>query len=615
MYKNGFLKVMAATPKIVAGNINNNEKEIIKVLNNSDAGVIVFPELALTGYSVSDLFYQEFFIKETIDSLKNILAKNKHEGIAVIGMPLDINGGLFNVGVIIQKNNILGVVPKYYLPNNQEFQEKRWFLSGFDATFTEVRLFSKMVPFGNIIFKEESKNISLGVEICQDLWSIISPADDLVMAGANVLLNLSASTELVYKEKHRRNAILDHTRKQVSAYIYTTTGIYESSSEAVFSSHKLIASMGEMIEESAVINYEADSIVADINIDAINFKRRQDTNYREAVFKNEFEYQEVFFNLTENEQYEFYKEQNKLPFSLDDYDKNKVLNILTAALVKKLSFLPKNLQKIVIGLSGGLDSTHALIVAHNAFKIMKLPLKDIIAVIMPAEASSNNSKSDALELAKLLKVTHNTIEINETLNRHLKDINHHDKDVTYENAQARIRTLILMDLANKYEGIVLGTGDLSEIALGFMTYNGDQMSMYAINAGVPKTLMKELVLFYANNEYSFAKDVLNRVAQKKISPELLKGQETEDIIGSYEINDFIMYHHLNQGMAEDNLIWLVEGTFKTSLVEAANYVKRFLNRFYSQQFKRASMPEGPKIFDISLSPRLSYRMPSDIVRK
>ena len=616
MYKNGFVKVLAATPNIIVGDIMNNANKILNTLNNTKASIVVFPELSLTGYTLSDLFFQERTITQSLNALEYILKNNQHEGLSAIGMPLEINHVLFNVAVVIQKSKILGIVPKYFLPNNQEFSEKRWFVSGMNLDIEKIKIFNQEVPIGNIIFKEPSKNIGVGVEICQDLWSIKTPADDLAMAGANIILNLSASTELVNKDNLRRNAVLDHSRKQMAAYVYTTTGIYESSSEALFSSHKIIAALGKLINESDPISYNDDYLLADININEINYHRRQDSNYRDSVFKNEFKYKIVEFTLKETNKYHFSQPISKTPFIPENENElNKIYRILTASLIKKLSSLPANLRKIVIGFSGGLDSTHALIIAYNAFKEMNLPLKDLHVIIMPALASSKQSMEDAITISKKLGITPEIINIQDSVDLHLKDINHKEIDVTYENAQARIRTLILMNLANKYQGFVLGTGDLSEIALGFMTYNGDQMSMYAINSGLPKTLIQALTKYYAKNEYQFIEEELNRIVNKKISPELLKNQNTEDILGSYLINDFIMYYHLECGLDDNKLIWLIEEVFSLTTEEATTYVNRFINRFYNQQFKRTTMPEGPKVFNLSLSPRKSYIMPSDIIRK
>lgn len=615
MYKNGFLKVAAVTPKIIAGDILNNQNEIINILNKSKAALVLFPELTLTGYSIADLFFQDKTIKDSLKGLNNILINNKHEGLAFIGMPLSINNILFNVGVVIQGSKILGVIPKYYLPNNGEYQEKRWFESGFKANIKEVNILNQKVPFGKILFKEIDKDITLGVEICQDMWQINPPSNDLAMAGANVILNLSASSQLVNKDELRRNIVKEHSRRQVSAYLYTTTGIYESSSEHLYSSQKLITCLGEVLNEGSSISYEESIIEADLNITHINFKRRQDSNYRSNGFNNENEYQTVVFNLNEDTNFIFSNEINLKPYVLNDYKLNHIYEILTASLVKKISSLPKNNQKVILGLSGGLDSAHALIIAYNAFKKLDLPLSDLISVAMPAKVSSESSMNDAINLTKGLGLELTVINIEKMVEQHLNDINHKELDVTYENAQARIRTLVLMDLANKYPGFVLGTGDLSEIALGFMTYNGDQMSMYGINSGLPKTTIQALVKYYANNEYTNIKDVLLKIVNKKISPELLKDQTTESIIGSYEINDFIMHYHLECGLELEQLIWLVETVFEITNTEASNYVNRFINRFYNQAFKRTVMPEGPKVFELSMSPRNTFKLPSDLVRK
>lgn len=616
MYKNGFIKVTAATPKIVAGDILNNQNEILNILNKNKSSIVVFPELAITGYTVSDLFYQEKTLKDALNALSYIIKNSKHQGLSAIGMPLNINGGLFNVAVVLFKNKIIGIVPKNYLPNNSEFQEKRWFISGKQANFNKVNLFNEEIPFGNLLFKDNNKEISIGVEICQDLWAIKTPADDLAAAGANIILNLSASSELVGKGILRKNAVLDHSRKQMSAYIYTTTGIFESSAETLFSSHKIIASTGTLLKESPLIEYESSVLETDINVTEINYKRRQDSNFRESIFNNTIKYEQINVDFNEENNYQFTDKFNLKPFvSESSEDLDHISNILTASLVKKLTSLPEQNRKIILGVSGGLDSTHALIIAYKAFKILGLPLEHIYSVVMPANSSTSKSMTDAVELIEGLNLKPLIIDINNGVIEHLKDLDHDKIDVTFENAQARIRTLFLMNLANKYNGFVLGTGDLSEIALGFMTYNGDQMSMYGINAGLPKTLIQELTTYYANNEFKNIKDVLIRIVDKKISPELLEKQDTEEIIGTYLINDFIMYYHLESGLEDDKLIWLIEKAFDLNKEEAVTYVTRFLGRFYNQQFKRSTLPEGPKVFNLGLSPRNSYKLPSDIKRK
>jgi len=613
MYKHGFLKVEIPHINLIAGDIENNKNEILRIINNSKAGVIVFPELTLTGYTISDLFYFEKTLKKALNALNYILHNNNYKGIFVVGFPLEIQSAIFNVAAVIKNNEILGIVPKYFLPNTQEFQEKRWFSSGLDATFNRVEIFGKQVPFGNILFREKDKNIIIGVEICQDLWNIKTPSDDLATAGANVILNLSASPALVGKEKIRRNAVLDHSRKQVCAYLYSTSGKYESSSETLFSSHKIIGCIGNLLAETSSVDFENKSIIEDINITMINYQRRQDSNYKESIFKNQFKYQYVDFSLKENDNFSFANKIIQKPFiSGNDDDLKNAFDILTAALIKKIISLPANMQKIVLGLSGGLDSAHALIIAHRAFEILKLPLAHLYVVIIPAQGSTKKSMDDALTLAKGLNITPIIIDINDNVENHLNHLDHKKEDVTYENVQARMRTLYLMNLSNKYNAMVLGTGDLSEIALGFMTYNGDQMSMYAINSGIPKTLIQELMKYYAKNKYKNIEDILLKIVEKKISPELLINQDTEEIIGKYLINDFILYHHLYSGLDKEKLVWFVEKAFKIKKEESLEYVTRFLSRFYLQQFKRTTLPDGPKVLNLSLSPRNSYKLPSDV---
>ena len=370
-----------------------------------------------------------------------------------------------------------------------------------------------------------------------------------------------------------------------------------------------------MVAESMPFDIEETMLVADLDMTAIAYQKRQDSTYRDQHMKIFHEFQIVDFNVLETNAYKFEKPLNALPFiNLNHQEEDlKVANHLQIyGLVKKLESLPKSANKIIVGISGGLDSALALIVSHQAMKILNRDPKDIIAVTMPAQATSNNSKSFALDLMKKLGVTCLEIPIKEEVNNHLKAINHDQLDVTYENAQARMRTLVLMDLANKYGGFVLGTGDLSEIALGWMTYNGDQMSMYAVNAGLPKTWVQHLIKFHAEHEYLDVKDTLLGILNAPITPELLDNQETELSIGKYEINDFILYHHLQQGADEDKIRWLLPYAFDLTKDEVLVYVKRFYQRFYTQQFKRQTLPEGPKILGISLSPRGEYRMPSDI---
>lgn len=614
MYKNGFLKVAAITTKMEIGNISYNANSVLEALSKYEAGILLFPELTLTGYTASDLFYHPAFIEEVKDGLKRILDNNKNEGIVAIGMPLSVNDVLFNVAVVIKKDKILGIIPKYHQPHTGEFYEKRWFQSGYNARFDEVTLFGQTVPFGKMIFVDEDKNIKIGVEVCEDGWANISPSDDLVLAGANIILNLSASTELVGKRETRRVLIKDHSRKQVGAYVYTTTGSFESVAEAIFSNHKMIASLGKILVESYMPNQKTHAIIGDINIPEIVFARHQSNHFKEQE-KAEHNYKIVPISIKEEDNYEFSGEIDQLPFvgGLDDIEEAFYLQV--AALKQKLLTLPKSLRKLVVGISGGLDSTLALLVAYQAFIELEYDLIDIIAVTMPAKVTTKDSFRLANELMDKLGVKKLTIPINESVEQHLKDINHEsDDDTVYENAQARIRTLILMDLANKENGIVLGTGDLSEIALGWMTYNGDQMSMYNVNLGIPKTVIPYILSYYGmmHKKLSVTLEEINNLP---ISPELKMDQNTEDEVGKYEINDFILYHYLNSGLSEKQIVWFVEKAFDLSNKESHLYVERFFNRFFNSQFKRQVMPEGPKIFDINLSARGHYKLPSDIKKK
>lgn len=618
MFKRGVLKVAAATPAIVTGDVAHNRDEILKILNESDAGAIVFPELSITGYSASDLFYQESFIRDAHDSLKVIMDQTTFKGIYIIGAPLELFGILYNCAIVFQHHKILGVIPKHYLPNYHEFYEKRWFHTGFKTEIKSIQLFGQDVPFGYLIFESEKHMIRFGVEICQDLWATYTPADDMSLAGANLIFNLSASTERVNKPAVRRHLVLDHSRKQMTAYVYTSSGHFESTSEVVFSPHKIIANQGTLVVEDRRFINHSTVISADIDLMGINYQKRMDSTYRDMHMLIQNDYQFIPFQLEEVEEYLFSKPPSKAPFlDMDNlYDRFEEANELQVfALMSRLNAMPKHSNRIVIGISGGLDSTLALLVSHQAMKNLGRDPKEIIAVTMPAEVTSSKTLNLSKRLMDKLIVTAHTIPINDALDLHLKSIDHHEKDVTYENAQARIRTLILMDLANKHGGFVLGTGDLSEIALGFMTYNGDQMSMYAINSGLPKTWIKALIKHHMETRFSHLKDELTEVLESPISPELKKNQETEDIIGRYDINDFILYHHLENGADSHKIIWLLSAAYGLTKDESFTYVDRFFRRFYSQQFKRQTLPEGPKILGISLSPRGQYRLPSDVKRK
>lgn len=618
MNKYGFIKVCAITPELLVGNPKNNVEEMLKILNNVKASIAAFPELSISAYTCNDLFFQHSLINDVNDALQELLNKNPFEGILIVGAPIDVEGALYNTAIVIKKNKILGIVPKQFIPNTDEFYEKRWFKSGRDLTYRKINFLDQEVYFGNIIFECENLDLRFGVEICEDMWAPISPGNLLSVNGANMIINLSASNEVLGKDQIRRNAVLDHSRRNGGAYLYVSAGVNESTSETVFSGHNIIAALGEMIVETENFSQESEVIYGDIDISKINFRRRKNSSLRDSLNNYPFTFIRVPFKLEETIDYDFSQKIDPEPFVPKDdvlVKFNKIASLQEYALFKRLKHI--NTKRVVIGISGGLDSTLALLIAHQAFLKLGWDTKGIIAVSMPGLATSNRTKSNATKLMEALNVTMLEKPIRESVNEHFALIGHNPeiKDLTYENVQARMRTMILMNLATKLNGFVLGTGDLSELALGWCTYNGDQMSMYGINAGLPKTMVRFMIANYAKYKYQNIKETLLDIVATPISPELSgTDQKTEDAIGKYEINDFILYRFLTAGDDSDRIKFLLKVVFKMNPEEANKSVNNFFRRFYSQQFKRQALPDGPKILDISLAPRSDFRMPSDVKR-
>ncbi len=616
MTKLGYLKVALATPKITVGNPLLNVEPIVKLLNQSKAGLVLFPELCLTGYTSGDLFFQADYLNKALQALSAIMDQTTYQGVYVVGMPLKIQDVLYNVAVVVQGKEIKGVVPKYFLPNSREFYEKRWFQSGHQMHLNIVKVLNQEVRFGRVIFIDETSDISFGIEVCQDMWTIQTPGDELSLAGAHMILNPSASTEYVTKPETRRTTVIDASRKHNGAYLYTSNGPTESTTDVIFTSHKLAASLGELIiEEDFLTNNEM--LTLDLDFEAIRYQRRIDATFRDEQLFQSTSIPRVSVNFKENKDFSFEKPLSQFPFlpKADDVFSFKLANELQIkGLTGKFTTLPK--AKIILGVSGGLDSALALLVAHQTFKRLGRDLKDIIAVTLPAKVTSHATKNDAIQLMESLGVTALEISIEKDVAAHLKGLKHEgSSDITYENAQARIRTLYLMNLANQYGGFVLGTGDMSEIALGWMTFNGDHMSMYDVNAGITKTWVQALIKHHSENDYQFIKEILESILKRPISPELKASQQTEDAIGRYDINDFMLYHFLVSGASEEKCAWLIEKGFGLKEKDAKIYAERFFDRFFSQQFKRQPMPEGPKILKVSLSPRGELRLPSEIKRK
>ncbi|MBU1020946.1 MAG: NAD(+) synthase [Firmicutes bacterium] len=617
MYKNGFIRVASVTPKLKVGNPEYNVTEMLHLLKDVKSSITVFPELSVTAYTCNDLFFQDGLLKRSIDSIASFLAQNTYEGIVVIGAPLEVDGVLYNCAYVIQGNKVLGIVPKFYLPNTGEFYEKRWFQSGFEIVESkkEVVFLGQVVPFGHLVFKGED-DLSFGIEICEDMWAPISPGNILAMNGARLILNLSASNEVLGKREIRRRCILEHSRRNAGAYVYSSAGVNESTSETVFSGHNVIAQNGDLIIETENFNQESEVIYGDIDLRKIDFSRRTNASYRDTLNRYNFGFIEVKFILKETKEYDFAKKFDRTPFIpksniLGDFE--KIAALQENALIKRIKHV--HAKSIVIGISGGLDSTLALLIAIRVYDNLSLNRKDIIAVTMPGLHTSNLTKKNALDLMQNLGVTSLEIDINAHVKEHFKLIGHDGvtEDITYENTQARARTMILMNIANQRNGIVLGTGDLSELALGWCTYSGDQMSMYGINAGIPKTLVRFMIYHYALTKFNeVVKTTLLSILDTPISPELTSNQKTEDSIGKYEINDFIIHRVLRYGDDEERIDWLLKVAFEMDDATCERYAHNFFQRFYSQQFKRQALPDSPKILDISVSPRGDLRLPSDI---
>ncbi|MDD4065899.1 MAG: NAD(+) synthase [Bacilli bacterium] len=620
--QDGLIKVSAVTPKIKVADLAYNEKNILECMNQAfekQVKICVFPELCITSYSCGDLFIQRALLdgaKEVLDHLLN--ASKGHDTLFFVGLPYEHRSKLYNVAAIFQDGQVLGFVPKSFLPNYAEFYEPRQFSAGLGIN-TKTTYAGKEVPFSTKLLLNcaNIEKLVVACEICEDVWVPNSPSISHALAGTNVIVNLSASNEIVSKAEYRRNLIKMQSAKLVCAYIYASCGVGESTQDLVYSGHNIIAEDYNILAESE--RFKESFLTADIDIQKLNCSRRKYTTYLQNEAQD---YQIVDFKLVEKKtKLERHYPQNPfIPEEKEELEErlNDITLIQALGLVKRLEYT--KCKDVVIGLSGGLDSTLALLVINQAFSIMKLDKKGIHAITMPGFGTASRTKNNAIQLATSLGVSLETIDITKSVTQHLSDI-HHDlakSDVVYENAQARERTQILMDLANEYHGLVIGTGDLSELALGWATYNGDCMSMYNVNASVPKTLVRYLVKHYADNNPSLAPTLLDIVATP-ISPELLplkEGkvvQETENIIGPYELHDFFLYYVFKNGFKPEKIYRIAKITWGSKYDDATilKWLKVFYTRFFSQQYKRSCMPDGPKVGTISLSPRGDLRMPSD----
>lgn len=630
----GYVKVCAATPEIKVADVEFNTKQIIKAIKESaenGSRLTVFPELCVCGYTCGDLFNQSALITACEKAIGKICeATEGIKTLVFIGAPVADGGKLYNCAVAICDGKILGAVPKTYLPNYGEFYERRHF-SPAPKTNSYVNIANRVaVAFGtNAIFRAENfPEFTVACEICEDLWAPQSPSVNHAKAGANIIVNLSCSDETVGKAEYRKNLIKAQSGKLVCGYVYCDAGNGESTTDMVFAGHNIIAENGGVLAESKL--FENGLVYADIDVEMLSAERRRISSgyFEERQDMNEIEYAYDAVGFETNEDtFDLTRKFSRTPFVPEDNIKldertELILTIQQKGLEKRLAHV--GAKTAVLGISGGLDSALALLVTCRAFKALKKDAKDIIAITMPAFGTTDRTKGNSLKLMSALGVTAREIPIGNTVLKHFEDISHEkdNKNVTYENAQARIRTMVLMDVANDLGGIVIGTCDLSETALGWSTYNGDHMAMYGVNAGVPKTLVKHLIAYEAKKLGGEAEKVLTDILNTDISPELLPpdkngkiAQKTEDIVGPYVLHDFFLYYIVRYGFAPDKVQFIAERTFKGEFDSKTikKWLKSFYQRFFKHQFKRSCMPDGVKVGSVALSPRGDWRMPSDAV--
>lgn len=626
------MRVAAASPRVYLANPAKNAQEIIKLTEEAlskETAIVVFPELCITGYSCADLFAQDLLIDAAEEAVSQILsATKKNKTLLALGTPVTFGGRLYNCAILLKEGKILGIVPKTYLPNAAEFYEMRWFASGDNLTTPSSISYAGQTTQIGVRQLFNLGNARIGVEICQDLWVPLPPCTFAALAGANVIINLSASNEALCKQDYRRMLVQSTSARLNTVYIYSSCGYGESTTDLVWGASSLICENNAVLAENERFLRNSSVIYADVDLAKLQRVRAKNVNFRDVYTKIEpaFSVVEAGDPLQTNFQKEFLRFVDALPFVPSGKPEElsarckEILSIQTLGLCNRLEHI--GCKKAIIGISGGLDSTLALLVTALAFDQLGLSRSNIIGITMPGFGTTKRTKSNADILMEKLGVSRKEISIVSAVTGHLSDISHplNQADTTYENAQARERTQILMDVAGQQGGIVIGTGDLSELALGWCTYNGDHMSMYGVNASVPKTLVRELVAWAASEHFADAKEVLEDVLATPISPELVPAaedgsisQETESIVGPYELHDFFLYQVMRWGFAPGKVLFLASKAFgeKYPVKEIKKWLDTFYKRFFSQQFKRSCLPDGPKVGSVSLSPRGDWRMPSD----
>lgn len=648
----GYVKVASAIPAVRVGDVAYNVEQIENLVIQAEGKgveVIVFPELSLTGYTCQDLFRQQLLLDRVEQGVMRLMDfTRKLDIIAIVGAPIPVGNLLLNCAVVIQKGHVLGMVPKFYLPNYSEFYEKRWFASAQDLRDMELRYAGNVVNMtADIQLFRTADGVLFGIEICEDVWAPAPPSNKLALAGADIVFNLSASDELIGKHDYLKSLLSQQSARTMTGYVYSSCGFGESTQDVVYGGNAMIYENGKLLAEAARFSLEPQIMMTQIDVEKLRSERRGNSTYVNAQRNVKFSLLDKQFGIRiidafpKEMEREFKLERTVSPHpfipAMEDMEVSceEIFNIQVMGLVKRL--VHTHAETAVIGISGGLDSTLALLVCVKAFDKLKRSRKGIVGVTMPGFGTTGRTYNNAMELMRSLGITVKEVSIVDAVTQHFEDINHDISvhDVTYENSQARERTQVLMDMANKLNGMVVGTGDLSELALGWATYNGDHMSMYGVNASVPKTLIRYLVNYVAQREVDDrSAQTLQDIIDTPISPELIpadeKGniqQKTEDLVGPYELHDFFLYYFLRFGFSPKKIFMLAKNAFienKSKRVKLGpndpetydeetikKWLRVFVRRFFSQQFKRSCLPDGPKVGSVSLSPRGDWRMPSD----
>jgi len=628
--KYGFIKVAAAIPVVRVADTEFNVQQIEELITQAEeksVEIVVFPELCLTGYTCQDLFRQDLLLTKAEEALLVLLNfTRKLDVVSIVGMPVRIGALLYNCAVVVQRGAILGVVPKTYLPNYGEFYEKRWFASSTDLQPQDIYLAGSPVHVSpEPLLFQTSDGVRFGIEICEDVWAPLPPSNALALAGADIVFNLSSSDELIGKHSYLLSLLRQQSARTMSGYVYASSGYGESTQDLVFSGNAIIVENGRLLAESKRFSLEPQLVVQQVDVELLRSERQNNTTFRTA--QDGAKAAVVDCKLVSPREFELVRDFNPHPFIPRDEQMaetcEEILNIQTLGLARRLEHTHSS--KAVIGISGGLDSTLALVVTVRAFDLLKLDRRGIYGITMPGFGTTDRTYQNALQLMDSLGITCREISIAKAVTQHFEDIGHDARqhDVTYENSQARERTQILMDVANQVAGLVVGTGDLSELALGWCTYNGDHMSMYGVNGGVPKTLVQYLLRYAAQSpEFAAQRATLLDVIDTPISPELMPAdangniqQKTEDLVGPYELHDFFLYYFLRFGFRPAKILLMAKKAFTGRYADdvVKHWLQTFCRRFFNQQFKRSCLPDGPKVGSVCLSPRGDWRMPTDAV--